>query len=156
MKSLIITIATMFLFLITVINSNATGVVKETDSFIINTNDNFEAGNHALKSWTIVYGDQGKKIEVFKDVTKKGEEYIVRNDFFEVRYTNGTNGFGVRKIRNKQMKIDVTINNAVINTDQMQKQSILSPEQLTEDKALNYIASYVPFLLNSNYTHLLN
>ena len=156
MKSLVITTAIFIFLSISGLNAKANGIVKETENFTISTNDNFDQSHVAQKSWTIAYGDQDKKIEVYKNQLKNGEEYIVRNKFFEVRYVNNQNGFGVKKIRNSQMQVDAMINSAVVNTDALHDQSLLSPVQLEEEKALNYIASFVPFLLNENYKHLLN
>ncbi|HKK82140.1 MAG TPA: hypothetical protein VJ909_07820, partial [Prolixibacteraceae bacterium] len=86
----------------------------------------------------------------------KGEAYIVRNASFEVRYINTNKGFGVKRINNKHSEVPYEITNAVINQNEMKNQSLLSPKQLSEEKALDYIASFVPFLLNDNYKHILN
>lgn len=156
MKSFIITSTIVILFAISGLNANAKGIIRETENFTISTNDNLENDNGLQKSWTIAFGEQGKTIEVFKHETKNGEEYLVRNKFFEVRYTNNQKGFGVKKVRNNQIIVDPIINSVVINENEMHRQMLLSSEQLNEEKALNYIASFVPFLLNENYAHLLN
>lgn len=133
----------------------AKSIVKDTDNFTISTNEvsNMNSMNH---SWTIEYATANKSFEVIKEKTKKGEEYIVRNEFFEVRYVNTNKGFGVRKIKNSQSEVNPLITQNVINSDEMLKQSLLSSSKLNEEKALSYIAGFVPFLLNENYKHLLN
>ena len=89
-------------------------------------------------------------------INKKGEEYLVRNEFFEGRYVNTEKGFGVRLVRNADSKVDYTINSLVLNEAMMAQQSLIWSEMLTEQKALEYIADFVPTLLNENYKHLLN
>lgn len=133
----------------------AKSIVKDTENFTISKNEvsNLPEVDH---SWTIEYATADKSFEVIKEETKKGEEYIVRNQFFEVRYVNTNKGFGVRKIRNNQSEVNPLITENVINRDEMLKQSMLSSTKLNEEKALGYIAGFVPFLLNENYKHLLN
>lgn len=137
-------------------SANAKSIVKDTESFTISTNDVSTVDLNVEKSWTIEYSDANKSIQVFKVTTKKGEEYIVRNQFFEVRYSNTEKGFGARKIKGSQSKVDYTITENVINTEEVQKQAVLSSKKLNEEKALSYIAGFVPYLLNENYKHLLN
>ncbi|MGF7140318.1 hypothetical protein [Roseimarinus sediminis] len=156
MKRIILTNAILIVFLISVLSVNAKGIVKATESFTISTNDAVEATLDFEKSWNINYGDSSKGITVYKNVTKKGEEYIVKNNFFEVRYVNTAEGFGVKSVKRSQSTVDPMINEAVIDQQQMSYQSKLSPKQLNEEKALNYIASFVPQLLNENYSHILN
>lgn len=156
MKNLVITSAILIILSISFLNVNAKGIVKETESFTISTNDAVELDLNTIQSWTIEYSEASKNINVEKYNTKNGEEYIVRNDFFEVRYTNTNKGFGVKRIKRNQSTIDPMINEAVINYSEMTKQSLLNSNKLSEEKALNYIASFVPYLLNKNYSHLLN
>ena len=154
MKKLIL----MFVISLAFVAANtvtAKTIVKDTETFTISKNDNANSSLTNETSWTIEYGTVDKAIEVTKQETKKGEEYIVRNQFFEIRYVNTDNGFGVRKIKSNESKVDPLITNNVINEDEMSKQSLLSSTKLSEDKALSYIAGFVPYLLNENYKHLL-
>ncbi|MCF8363346.1 MAG: hypothetical protein K9G70_12070 [Prolixibacteraceae bacterium] len=153
MKRVLIISIVAFLF---AFNAQAKNIVKETNTFTIIANDDIEPAGEAINSWIINYGKNNKQIEVFKNSTRKGEEYIVRNASFEVRYTNTDKGFGVKWISNKQSEVPYEITKAVINENEMKNQSLLSAKQLSEEKALDYIASFVPFLLNENYKHLLN
>jgi hypothetical protein len=154
MKQATIVTSIFFLMVLCALNVNARQVVTTTDSYVISTDNQVDLSANFEKSWVVEYGE--KQISVFKYETKRGEEYIVRNDFFEVRYVNTEKGFGVKEIHGKQAKVAAEINNAVINPLQMQQQALLSQVKLDEEKALNYIASFVPFLLNNNYSHLLN
>ena len=143
------------LIVLSVSVSGAKNIVKETETFTISANDH-NVDQSLDKSWTIQYNTANKGFEVIKVTTKKGEEYIVRNSFFEVRYVNTENGFGVRRIRNSQSKVDSIITDNVINENELTRQSLLSSEKLNEEKALSIIAGFVPFLLNENYKHILN
>lgn len=156
MKNLVITTAILIVLSISAVNVNAKGIVKETETFTISTNNAAELDLNTIQSWTIKYSEASNYINIEKHNIKNGEEYIVRNDFFEVRYLNTDKGFGVKKIKRNQSTIDPIINEAVLNYTEMTKQSLLNSNKLSEEKALNYIASFVPFLLNKNYSHLLN
>lgn len=156
MKRIIITNIIAIVMLMVTVQLNAREIVKQTESFIISTSESVEFSKNFERSWTIAYGDDNKQINVYKNTTRNGDEYIVRNKFFEVRYVNAENGFGVKKMKNSQMLVDPLINSAVVSEIQMKQQALLSPNKLDEEKALNYIASFVPFLLNENYTHILN
>lgn len=138
------------------VSIQAKNIVKETSTFTIISTSDVEMVSEAINSWVINYGENNKHIEVFKNTTRKGEEYIVRNASFEVRYTNTSKGFGVKWINNKQADVPYEITRVVINESEMKNQSLLSAKQLSEEKALEYIASFVPFLLNENYKHILN
>ncbi|MFA9389362.1 MAG: hypothetical protein ACERKD_06125 [Prolixibacteraceae bacterium] len=154
MKKVISIFALVMIVFVNVVSAKS--IVKDTESFTISKNDLSTADNAINNTWTIEYTDAKKAIEVIKIETKKGEEYIVRNEFFEVRYVNTDNGFGVRKIKNNQSEVNPLITENVINKDQMQNQSMLSSSKLDEEKSLSYIASFVPALLNENYKHILN
>ena len=157
MKRVLNLVAVAVLIFVGVSVSNASNTIKQTDLFTIVANDDVAINNMPFqKSWTIAYGDAGKNVVVLKRTTKKGEEYLVRNEFFEVRYLNTEKGFGVRLVRNADSKVDYTINSLVLNEAMLAQQSLIWSEMLTEQKALEYIADFVPTLLNENYKHLLN
>lgn len=156
MKQFVITSAILIVLTISGFNVNAKGIVNETESFTISINETADLNSSKIQNWTIEYSEANKHVDIEKHQIKNGEEYIVRNDFFEIRYTNTNKGFGVKKIKRNQSRIDPVITEAVINNTEMIKQSLLNSNKLSEEKALNYIASFVPYLLNENYTHLLN
>jgi hypothetical protein len=154
MKQATLTTSILFIVMMFAISVSASQVVSTTDSYVISTETVVGLDTNIEKSWVVAYGE--KQIKVYMNETKNGEEYIVRNDFFEVRYVNTHKGFGVRELRGKQAKVASEIISAVINPLQIQQQAMLSQVKLDEVKALNYIASFVPYLLNENYSHLLN
>ncbi|MBN1769090.1 MAG: hypothetical protein JXR50_03435 [Prolixibacteraceae bacterium] len=145
------------LFFFFALNASAKSIIKETNTFTITTNEDIQQpAGEAINSWVIEYGGNDSRIEVFKNTTRKGEEYLVRNASFEVRYINTDKGFGVKWVNNKQSDVPFEITRVVINEHEMKNQSLLSAKPLSEKKALDYIASFVPYLLNENYKHLLN
>lgn len=156
MKNLVI--VSTFLIGLSILSLNLTAkvIVKETESFTISANSSSAIDLNTTQSWTIKYGEESKLIKIEKSITKTGENYLVRNDFFEVCYSNSNKGFGVKKIKKSQSLVNPIINNAVLNNVEMQKQSLLNATKLSEEKVLNYIASFVPYLLNDNYRHILN
>lgn len=138
------------------ISVKANNVVKTTDSYRIVCNESPVMLNDSSQKWLIEYGDKTKSIEIVKQYTKRGEEYIVHHKFFEVRYVNTSRGFGVRKVKHNQQCVDPLIVKAVISQTQMAQQQVLWNKKLSEEKVLDYIASFVPLLLNEHCTHLLN
>lgn len=148
MKSVLSIIVMLTVLMVNV--ATARSIVKETERFTISTIEN------EVQTWKVEYNSPEKNFEVIKVSTKKGEEYLVRSKFFEVRYVNGEKGFGARYIKASQSTVDPIFTDNVINTEELSKQATLSSEKLEEEKALSYIAGFVPFLLNENYKHLLN
>ncbi|VAW17335.1 hypothetical protein MNBD_BACTEROID01-255, partial [hydrothermal vent metagenome] len=68
----------------------------------------------------------------------------------------GHKGFGVAIMRNNWRDVPEELSNAVINAEAMKGQSILTPNKIGDEKALELIACYLPGLLNDSYKHLLN
>lgn len=156
MKLLLKLIAVVFIFSVMVEGAQAKTTIKATDAYTISYVDEAEAASNSLQTWMIAYGDENKNIEVHKNIIRNGEEYIVRHEFFEVRYVNTSSGFGVKRLRGNQQQVSTVIVNAVLCNTQLKQQQMLWNETLSEEKALDYIASFVPHLLNENYKYLLN
>lgn len=156
MKQFVLSIAILAIISFTGLSLNAKGIVKQTESFTILTNDAITFESNFDKSWVVEYGDQNKSITIYKRSITDGEEYIVRNNYFEVRYTNTSKGFSAKTVKRSDSKVNQVINQAVINQEQLSQQSLLSSQKLSEEKALGYIAGFVPNLLNEDYKHILN
>jgi len=62
----------------------------------------------------------------------------------------------VKKVKKSWSSVPLEICSAVLNAEEMKKQGIITPNGVDDEKALGLIASYLPQLLNENYTHLLN
>ncbi len=156
MKQILKLFAIVFVFSVMVETVDAKTTIKATDSYTISYIDEVESVSNSLQTWVIAYSSEDKNIEVFKNTTRNGDEYIVRHEFFEVRYVNSNSGFGVKRVRANQQQVSHVIVDAVLNSDQMKQQQLLWNEKLSEEKVLDYIASFVPHLLNDNYKYLLN
>lgn len=133
----------------------AVGSRKEFKDFEITSVDDIIVGKNVEAIWKVGYGETEIPVTVVKTKTIEGSEYIVFSKFFEVSYGNTKTGFGAKEVRNSWSKVPKKINRAVINNKEFQKQKVLTPNKVNDEKALGLIASYLPFLLNDGYTHLL-
>lgn len=117
--------------------------------------DNLFLGKNVEKIWTINYSNGEKPVTVTRLKTQKYPAYVVRSQFFEVVYASDEEGFGVKKVTSSQRSINKKITDAVLNSDQLHKQGVLTPNEVSEEYALGLIASYLPDLLNNGYKHLI-
>lgn len=117
---------------------------------------NFSPTSNFQKSWEIAYGEAKTPVHVYLKETKKGQEYIVRTKYFEVKYVNGSNGFGARMISGSEITVNEALNTAVLDSKKLVNQKCISAEAIAEDHVLEMIASYLPDLLNEQYNSILN
>jgi hypothetical protein len=117
---------------------------------------NFNPTSNFQKSWEIAYGEAKTPVHVYLKETKKGQEYIVRTKYFEVKYVNGSNGFGARTINASEITVNETLNAAVVNAKKMESQKCISSDAIAEERVLEMIASYLPDLINEQYNSILN
>ncbi|SHF01435.1 hypothetical protein SAMN05444274_103252 [Mariniphaga anaerophila] len=143
-------------FLVASFSVNASGYTTELLEYEITAVDNLNLGKSVAKVWNLTYSEGGKSVTVIKRNTSEGAVYVVNSDFFEVCYASTTKGFGTRTMKKSWSKVPFQINDVVINSDEVKKQQIITPEKVDDKKALGLIASYLPVLLNEQYTHLLN
>ncbi len=117
--------------------------------------ENLYLGKSAEKVWTIRYSEQKNPVTITLRKIAKGKEYIVRTEFFEVVYASTKEGFGVKDMRRAWREVPEEISSSVLNKQQIQNQKALTPNSVSDDYALELIASYLPDLLNEDYRHLL-
>ena len=117
---------------------------------------NFVPTSDFQKSWDIAYGESKTPVHVFLKETKKGQEYLVRTKYFEVKYVNGSVGFGVRTVSETDRTVSEALNAAVLNQTQLNGQKCISAEAIENGKVLEMIASYLPDLINEQYNSILN
>jgi hypothetical protein len=127
----------------------------ESHKFKITPLENLYLGNSIEKVWTISYSDNEKPVTVTLVPSQKGREYVVRSEFFEVTYAADKDGFGVRKINASLKEIPTVITSSVLNKKQMKRQKVLTPNDVSDDYALELVASYLPDIINDNYKHLI-
>ena len=80
---------------------------------------NFNPTASYQKSWEIAYGEAKTPVHVYLKETKKGQEYIVRTKYFEVKYVNGSNGFGARMISGSEITVNEALNTAVLDSKKL-------------------------------------
>ena len=117
---------------------------------------NFSPTSDFQKSWVIAYGESTSPVHVFLKETKKGQEYVVRTSYFEVKYVNGTQGFGVKMLNGSESTVNESLNAAVLNLVGINNQKHITNEAIGNDKVLDMIASFLPDLINEQYSSILN
>ena len=137
-------------------NVLATGTRNEFKKFEISPVDDLLVGKSIKAIWTLSYSNTETPVTVVKRKTFEGTQYVVYSKYFEVSYLATVNGFGTKMVRNSWSNVPKKINRAVINQEEFQRQEIITPNKVDDETALGLIASYLPFLLNDGYTHLLN
>lgn len=142
------------LFLVT-LTANATGLRTEFRDYEISTVDDLFMGKKVDAIWTLSYSDNEVPVTVVKRNTLEGTEYLVRSKHFEVSYAATSVGFGTKEVRKSWSTVPKKINKAVLSQDEMKNQQIITPNKVGDEKALGLIASYLPDLINDDYTHLL-
>lgn len=155
MKKSVLIFSAIICFVFAFGSSFATGIRKEFKDYEIKAVDDLLVGKNVKAIWTVSYSETEAPVTVIKRKTMDGTEYVVYSKFFEVSYLAGTNGFGTKQIRNSWSSVPKKINKAVINNEAFKKQEIITPEKVDDKTALGLIASYLPDLLNDDYTHLL-
>lgn len=141
-------------FAVFTVNAGTTG--RDFTKYEITPVDDLNLGTKFEKVWTISYESSRVPVTVVKHKTRDGFDYAVHSEFFEVCYSLTSTGFGVKKMRKAWCTVAPEINRAVINTSEMERQRILTPNRVDDEMALGLIASFLPSLLNPAYTHLLN
>jgi hypothetical protein len=146
----------LVVFTLISINVWAGNEESNNSSYKISPDLNFSPSSGFQKSWEIAYGESNNPVHVFLKETKKGQEYVVRTKYFEVKYVNGAQGFGVRMLNPSESSVNENLNTAVLNQTQVTGQKCISSEAIGNDRILDMIASYLPDLINEQYNSILN
>jgi len=148
----------LMLVVFTVISINVWAGNEESlnSTYKISPDLNFNPTSSFQKSWEIAYGESKTPVHVFMKETKKGQEYLVRTKYFEVKYVNGSAGFGVRMVSEADRTVSEALNTAVLNQTKVDGQKCISKEAIGNEQILEMIASYLPDLLNEQYNSILN
>ncbi|WP_339740260.1 hypothetical protein [uncultured Sunxiuqinia sp.] len=134
----------------------AGGETTFVDDYKISSKENFEPTKAFQQSWEITYGESKRPVQVLLKETKKGEEYIIRTNYFEVKYVNSEKGFGARPMNVADMIVPENLNAQVINDQELGRQEVISLSKVDRQKALDLIAGFLPELVNSQYKNILN
>jgi hypothetical protein len=155
MKTIKLCSAMAGLLLLTSSLSFASPLQPASNEVKITPVENLFLGKTAEKVWTVNFSDKEKPVTITLHQVRKTKEFIVRSEYFEVAYVSNKHGFGATQVPRSMRKVPVEINSAVLNLQQIENQKMLTPNQVSEEFALNLIANYLPDLLNNNYKHLL-
>lgn len=151
-------IACLMLMMVSLCTFNAFAGNEETfnSEYKISPDLNFNPNSGFQKKWDIAYGESKTPVHVYMKETKKGQEYLVQSKYFEVKYVNGTQGFGVRLITGSESTVSENLNTAVLNQEELTKQKCITPNVIENGQVLEMIASYLPDLINAKYSSILN
>jgi len=138
------------------LSANATGLRNEFRNYEITSVDDLFFGKNVEKVWTLSYSTNETPITVVKHKTLDGDVYVVHSKYFDVSYASTSTGFGAKKVRNAWSNVPKKITNAVISQEELKRQEIITPKKVNDERALGLIASFLPDLVNDDYTHLLN
>lgn len=156
MKNLkVFTVFVVCLFFVSA-SVNAMEFNTKIKDYEIEVVENLNLGKSAEKVWNLTYTGCEKPVTVVKRNTANGAVYVVNNQFFEVCYAATSEGFGTRSMKKAWRSVPSQINEVVLNNEEIQKQKIITPKEVDDKKALEYIACYLPSLLNEEYSHLVN
>lgn len=138
------------------INANANGNKAAFNKYEIIPVEHLHLAKNVQAVWTISYSADEQPVTIVKRKSMEGTEYIVQSEYFAVAYVQNLKGFGARKAKRSWSKVPAKINRAVIDSKELARQEIITPNKVSDEQALALIASYLPDLLNDGYSHLLN
>jgi hypothetical protein len=151
----ILTVLVVCLFVVST-KVNATGFRRGFSNYQITSVEDIYVGKNVKAIWKLSYCNTEIPVTIVKRKTADGAEFVVYSKFFEVSYAATAKGFGTKVVRRAWSDVPRKISRAVINQEQMKRQQIITPDKIDDKMALGLIASYLPDLLNDDYTHLLN
>jgi hypothetical protein len=148
-------IAIVILSVVTMaVNAAETGLAFSDYNIVKLSGQEMEAG--AAQAWVLSYDDNDSPIVISLHETKRSKYYVVRAEHFEIAYVCDKKGFGASHVKSEFSRVPYELTSKVINSSELGRQRILTPNQPTDDKALDLIAAYLPDLVNPSYKHLLN
>ena len=154
-KNNIISFLFMLFFAVS-FNGFASGEDTFVGDYKISPKVNFEPSKEYQQNWEITYGESKRPVQVFLKETKKGDEYLVRTNYFEVKYVSSEKGFGAYPVKVTELTVPENLNSQVINPIQMNSQKVITTSQVNREKALELIADFLPELVNERYKNILN
>jgi hypothetical protein len=122
----------------------------------ISSKVDFTPNKEYQQNWEITYGESKRPVQVLLKETKKGDEYLVRTNYFEVKYVSSEKGFGACPVKVSDLIVPENLNSQVINGDQLNTQKVITTSRVSREKALELIADFLPELVNDRYKNILN
>ncbi|MGQ8337284.1 hypothetical protein ACUNWD_12105 [Sunxiuqinia sp. A32] len=143
-------------FIVLFSSVNAGNNLVFNDDYKISPKEVQTKGEAIQKTWEITYGESKRPVLVTLNETRNGMEYIVRNSYFEVKYVNGKNGFGIKQMKPSEIQVPENLCSQVLKIEGLASQKIISNTAIEESKVLDMIASFLPDLINDQYKNILN
>ena len=156
MKNRIFQLATVIVLLTLSLSLSAAGGNRTFDDYSIKEVQHAELFTGVDAAWTLTYGNQDCPILISFKKNKDCKTYLVRGDHFEVVYECTKDGFGARMVKKSESMFPRQLNAAVLNSEELARQRILTQDKVTDERALALIAGFLPDLVNPSYQHLLN
>ena len=156
MRKCILKLAVVVVFFTLLFSANAFAGENTFDDYKITPVEKQELDAGADCAWTLSYSENESPIVITLQKTKRCKNYIVRSKYFEVVYVCSGKGFGARAARMSESTVPDELNRQVINLTELEKQGVISSENVTEEDALKLIAAYLPDLINAKYQHILS
>jgi hypothetical protein len=126
------------------------------DGYTIKQMEHAELFTGVDAAWILTYDNPECPILISFRKNKNCKTYIVRGNHFEVVYECSKAGFGARMVKKSESMLPHQLNTEVLNSEELAKQRILTPDRVNDERALALIAAYLPDLVNPSYRHLLD
>lgn len=156
MKTRLFQLATVAVLITLSLSLSAAGGSRMFEDYTIKEMQHAELFTGVDAAWTLTYDNQECPILISFTKNKDCKTYVVRGDHFEVVYECSKEGFGARMVKKSESMFPRQLTSAVLNSEELAKQRILTPNRVTDERALALIAAYLPDLVNPSYQHLLN
>lgn len=147
--------AVIFLVVLSLSVSAASGS-RSFNEYTITPVEQTELSAGVDKAWLLAYGSDESPIQISYIQGKYCKTFIVRGDHFELVYECTKKGFGARLVKDSEGIFPEQLTEAVLNSDELKRQRILTAGPVSDERALGLIAAYLPDLINPAYQHLLN
>lgn len=156
MKARLFQFATAIVLVCLTMSVSAAGGNRVFEEYTITAVETSELSSGIEKAWKLAYDTDESPIVITYKSNGKCKTYIVRGDHFEVVYECSKKGFGARMVKGSESLFPYELNSAVLNSSELAKQRILTPDRVDDKRALGLIAGFLPDLVNPSYQHLLN
>ncbi|PTN09341.1 hypothetical protein [Mangrovibacterium marinum] len=156
MKTRLFQFASVVLLMTLSLSLSAAGGNRSFEDYTIKQMEYAELFTGVDAAWTLTYDNQESSILISFKKNKNCKTYVVRGDHFEVVYECSPDGFGARMVKKSERMFPQQLTAAVLNSEELAKQRILTPNRVDDERALGLIAAFLPDLVNPSYRHLLN
>jgi hypothetical protein len=154
MKNSLVIIATFFVLMIcsATILKAATLKGESNTSFgnyeLNSSNQAVVINETAYRTWTLSYPGANKSFVVICFKNDEGCCFIVRNDEFEIQYSNKDGNFGAELVNSEMRTIKKKEIMNQVGYEKFMNQQLLTSNPKTEEEYLGIIACFMPLLFS--------